>query len=265
MRKLITGALFTLLRLYTRYVPFHRGRGAMIRPLEWLKRRGWEAPVTPLGGGLVMELEPSLLGWTVFEEGVWEEAQTRIVRELLRPGDVVLNVGANTGYYTLIAAAAVGPHGAVHAFEIQPAMTAILRRNIARNRLTNITVVESGCFSREGEAFIHKPGDPGSARIAFAGEGVRVPLTTIDRYAAALPRVDVILIDTEGADLDVLKGATGVLERCHPAVLAEAHHLEAFGGSEAELRALMLRFGYTVRELTSRFSRDLLFLPPRRA
>ncbi len=122
--------------------------------------------------------------------------------------------------------------------------------------------MEAGCFSSAGEAVIEPHGDPGSARVAFQGEGVRVPLVTLDQYAktAAIDRVDVILIDTEGADFEILKGASGLLAAHHPAVIAEVHHLHAFGGSETELRAFMSGFGYVARELQGEFSRDLLFV-----
>jgi FkbM family methyltransferase len=251
------------LRVYTRYAPFKRGRGIFIRLIELLKRRGWPPPLINIGEGLVMEFEPSLIGWTLFEDGAWEPLQTSVFLSLIQAGDVIINVGANTGYYSLLAAARTGQQGRVHAFEIQPSMIDILRRNIARNDLGDIvTVAAAGCFSKAGEAVIEPHGDPGSARIAFASTGFRVPLVTLDQYAktAPLDRVDVILIDTEGADFEVLKGAAGLLAAHHPAVIAEVHHLEAFGGSEGDLRAFMQQFGYVARTLQGEFSRDLLFV-----
>jgi FkbM family methyltransferase len=257
-------SLLAALRLYTRLVPFKRGRGLFIRAIEVLHRRGWAAPVMPIPGRLLMEFEPSLIGWTCFERGVWEPEQTSAVSTLLHSGAVVLDVGANTGYYALIAAALAGPGGHVHAFEIQPAIIDILRRNIARNGFEDrITVVEAGCFSTEGEASFEARGDPGSGRITFSSAGARIPLTTIDRYVAssALSHVDLVIVDAEGADFEILKGASEVLERFHPVVMAEVHHLASFGGSEAEMIALMTRFGYTADVLNSEFSRDLLFRP----
>ncbi|MGA8806719.1 MAG: FkbM family methyltransferase [Thermoanaerobaculia bacterium] len=250
------------LRFYTHHSPFKRGRGAFIRVIEFLKRRGWPPPLIEIGEGLVMEFEPSLLGWTLFETGEWEPRQTSEFLSLIRSGDVVVDIGANTGYYALLAAAKIGRQGRVHAFEIQPAMIDVLRRNIVRNELGEIvTVVEAGCFSKAGPAVIEPHGDPGSARIGFAAAGIHVPLVTLDEYvaSAALDRVDVLLIDTEGADFEILKGASQVLAAHHPSVITEVHHLEAFGGSEGELRTFMAQFGYTARELQGEFSRDLLF------
>lgn len=250
-------ALVAGLRFYTDHAPFHRGRGAFLRPIEFLKRRGWPPPQIAVAPGVTMELEPSLLGWTLFERGEWEPDQTARFLSLVQPGAVVLDVGANTGYYALLAAA----RGAkVHAFEIQPAIIRILRRNIERNRL-DVTVVEAGAFSAPGEATIEDRGDPGSARVHLGGTGFRVPLVTLDAYAAGFERVDVILIDTEGADFEVLKGARALLAKHRPAVMTEVHHLGAFGGSEEELRAYMAQFDYRVETLHGEFSTDLLFLP----
>ncbi len=257
-------ACLAALRFYTRRIPVRRGRGVFIRTIEFLVRHGWPRPLISVGQELVMEFEPSLLGWTLFERGEWEPYQTNLFLSLIQPDSVVVNVGANTGYYTLLAAAKVGTGGRVYAFEIQPAIVRMLRRNIARNGLEQVvTVVEAGCFSSGGEATIEAPGDPGSARISFGNDGVRVPLVTLDAVAVsvALDRLNVILIDAEGADFEILKGAETVLTRYRPAVIAEVHHLEAFGGSELELCNYMARLGYVGTAVNGEFSRDIVFLP----
>jgi FkbM family methyltransferase len=235
---LLMNACAAALRFYTRRVPFRRGRGLFIRIIEYFKRRGWPPPLIRIGnGGLVMEFEPSLLGWTLFERGEWEPEQTDVVQRLLKPGAVVINVGANTGYYALLTAAVVGRAGHVHAFEIQPAMLEILSRNVRRNGLdATVTIVAKGCFSSAGKATIEQRGDPGSARVSLHGKGIEISLITLDAYVAAVQpsRIDLILIDAEGADFEILKGAKDVLARYHPFVIAETHHLGAFGGSEDE-------------------------------
>ncbi|HJQ37767.1 MAG TPA: FkbM family methyltransferase [Thermoanaerobaculia bacterium] len=262
MKARIMSACAAALRLYTRLVPFHRGRGVFVRLIELLKRRGWPAPLVTAGRGLVMEFEPSLVGWTLFERGEWEPRQTETFLSLVRSDAVVFNIGANTGYYTLLAAATASH---VYAFEMQPAIAEVLRRNIARNGLEDVvTVVEAGCFSSSGEAAIEHRGDPGAARIRFEDGGTRVRLITLDEYvqSAGLDRLDVILIDAEGADFEILKGAAATLERFRPAVIAEVHHLETFGGSERELCEFMSRFGYIATPVSSEFSRDLVFVRP---
>ena len=68
-----------------------------------LKRKGWPAPLMTTPWGAYMEFEPSLVGWTIFEPGVWEPQQTALIAGLLHCRvAMVLNVGANTGYYALL-------------------------------------------------------------------------------------------------------------------------------------------------------------------
>jgi hypothetical protein len=90
-----------------------------------------------------------------------------------------------------------------------------------------------------------------------------VPVTTIDRYATAhaIDRIDLILVDAEGADLEILKGGREALARFRPVVMAEVNQLEAFGGTEQAMHAFMAGLGYSARPLQSEFSRDLLFVP----
>jgi FkbM family methyltransferase len=268
IRAKILGACLVALRFYTRFVPFARGRGILIRAIEFGKRRGWSPPLIPIGNALVMEFEPSLLGRTIVEKGHWEPEQTAVFLSCIRQGDIVINVGANTGYYALLAAHQVGNEGHVYVFEIQPDIVCILKRNIERNGLVRrVTVVEAGCYSSAGEAVIEPRGDPGSARISFETSGTRVALMTLDQFAedSKLARVNVILIDTEGADFEILKGAGRLLARFLPYVIAEVHHLGTFGASPEALCKYMCQFGYKSRILEGEMSRDMLFVPSRGA
>lgn len=264
MAKFLVRLLFGALRIYTDCVPFARGRGFFIRAIRGLQRLGAPPPRCNLAEGVSIEFESSLVGWTIFETGSWEPIETAVIRSLLRPGHVVINVGANTGYYTIIAASEVGPSGHVYAFEIQTDIAEILRRNVEHNRFgETVTIIGAGCYSAEGTAFLHAKGDPGAARIAFSGNGTQVPLTTLDRFATIhdLQRLDLIVIDTEGADFEVLKGGENVLRRFRPAVIVELDHLATFGATEDQLLAFMLGLSYRSRTIGTQFSRDVLFTP----
>jgi len=264
LRTKILDCLLIGLRLYMRFSPFKRGRGVFIRPVEALKSFGWPAPTVRLNNGLAMELQTSLVGWTCFERGEWEPMQTKVLTQHLKKDSVVVNVGANTGYYTLLAASAIGAGGKVFAFEIQPRMVAILKRNLELNNFHEIvTVVDAGCFSSEGSARIFCSGDPGTARVDFGNLGVQVRLIRLDDYIAehVFARLDLILIDVEGADFDVIKGAADALAKFRPVVIAEVDHLRAFGGSEEDMISFMSELNYSARVVDSEYSRDILFEP----
>jgi hypothetical protein len=71
-------------------------------------------------------------------------------------------------------------------------------------------------------------------------------------------------VDTEGADLEVLKGAAGMIERHRPSIMLEVHHLHRFGGSEQDVREFLGRFGYEFTPFDGRYSRDLFCTYPGR-
>src|SRR5262249_57806096 len=85
--------------------------------------------------------------------GVWEPNVTRVLLRLLRPGMRVVEVGANVGYYTVLAASCVGPTGSVIAFEANPSVAERLRRAVVVNGYQSWTqVVEAAVADREGQA-----------------------------------------------------------------------------------------------------------------
>ena len=118
--------------------------------------------------------------------GVWEPTITSLVRQHLQPGDVFVDVGANIGYYSLLAAQLVGPTGKVISFEPSPTVRAQLEANIARNHLADRVIVNAAAAGAEPgdvELFLAGEGNLGqtSTRSApgFTTEG-RVPLVRVD-------------------------------------------------------------------------------------
>ena len=109
-----------------------------------------------MGSGFVLQLD-DWIPYQVFLTGMYavEASATRFFHTLLRPGMVVLDVGANIGYYTLQAAVRVGPGGQVHAFEPVAASHARLVQNVRLNELTNLAAVRAAAGSRRGSGVIH--------------------------------------------------------------------------------------------------------------
>src|SRR5262249_22532414 len=141
-------------RLYLRHIPTKRGRGFFERALRRGLARGWQPPVVRTRYGFAMEFEPSLVGRCLLVNGSWEQEQTEVLLGWMHPGDVVLNVGANSGYYALLAAKQVGPPGRVYAFDIQREMCTLVQRNARLNGFHNLTTVNKGCWSGQGKAGI---------------------------------------------------------------------------------------------------------------
>ncbi|MCA1834592.1 MAG: FkbM family methyltransferase [Actinobacteria bacterium] len=185
----------------------------------------------------------------------YERRELSLVRSLLRPGDVVIDVGAHVGYYALHAARRVGPSGEVHAFEPVGANAARLRENIELNGFRNVVVNECAAGASAGRArfgVVKIEGESGWSSLLVAGretaDDIEIDVVTLDDYvvSASLPTVSFIKIDVQGNELDVLRGAASLLERFGPDVMCEAevYWLEATGRSPAELLGFMRGLGY---------------------
>jgi FkbM family methyltransferase len=214
---------------------------------------------------LVAELQPgvfirlsdvTLIEDEIIRQGVFEPETVEVFKALLEPGMTVLDVGANIGQYTLIAAHRVGPYGQVHAFEPTPPTATELRANVALNRFENVTINEVAVADAAGEAllFCTDPGSPGTNTIMTPSEdvcsAVKVPTLTLDQYLAEhhITQVDVMKLDIEGAELLALRGAQGLLRgegapflvlEINPGTLARS------GNSGDDLLGLLQDCGYT--------------------
>jgi FkbM family methyltransferase len=154
----------------------------------------------------------------LLSHGDWEEAETRIFRSSLKPGMTFVDVGANIGYYTLLAARLVGNHGRVFAFEPCPDNFQLLERNVQANGHTNVTLVRKAVSDRSGSATLRLDGSSsgGHSLSGFrrGGRSVTVETVSLDEYFAGdAAGVDVIKTDTEGADPVVFRGMRGMVER----------------------------------------------------
>lgn len=193
--------------------------------------------------GHVMHLDPldSLL---LSINGDYEPEERALFEAAIRPGDVVLDVGAHIGLYALTAARAVGPTGRVVAFEPSSANRAILEQNIAENGYRNVEVVAAAVGDEPGKADLAlSSGNTGDHSLATGRTSGRpteaVTVTTIDACAGG--PVDVIKMDIQGGEPLALRGASATLAASENVVLfteLSPGHLADHGGTRAYLEAL---------------------------
>lgn len=213
------------------------------------------------------------LVWTKIEEGpvhgLWILLDARSAGDLRRgdrepsvqealgrhlgPGKVFYDIGANAGYFSLFAAGFGGDSVKVYAFEASPDVVSRLTRTIERNALAGVTVVEAAVWSENGEVtFDRCPGSPDRMVGHVVEESgpkrsdcVRVPAVTLDHFVQTAPAPDVVKCDVEGAELEVLRGAVGLLRDKKPVVICEVHSHENLQA----LRPFFQQLGYRLRML----------------
>ena len=209
-------------------------------------------PLKLIPKGMVMPiLQGRLQGkkWVVGagEHGYWlgsYELNKRLVFErLVEPGMVVYDIGANVGYFSLLAAVLTGSDGRVFAFEPLPRNTHYLRRHVQINKLENVEVIEAAVSDHMGEAYFDLGPSTAMGHLASEGE-LKVTLISLDRMVdeGRLPPADVMKVDVEGAEYDVLRGAKKLLETQRPILFLDTHGRKAHHFTVALLDALGYRF-----------------------
>jgi FkbM family methyltransferase len=187
-----------------------------------------------------LSLELSLgghMGSQIFWYGSYSRHILRVMDALLEPGMVVVDVGANLGEITLVAARRVGASGRVLAFEPVDEIADRLDRNVAMNDLFQVTVCRVGLSDHVGTADLYTSRRPFHDRTHHEGLSSlyadeerdspvqTIALTTLDAVRAeqALERLDLLKIDVEGAELEVLRGARETIAATQPWIIVEVN------------------------------------------
>jgi FkbM family methyltransferase len=183
--------------------------------------------------GYPMTVNPAeSIGWAIYSRGIYEMPLTEALWRLARPGDIVVDGGANIGYATSILAARVGPRGKVHSFEPDPRSFGELQRNVAeweeRGQRGAFVLHQAALGARSGTATLQVPAsfewNGGRARIENAAAGeeatseldrgvtkLEVKLVTLDDVFSQSEHVSVVKLDVEGFELDALMGMEQML------------------------------------------------------
>ena len=179
------------------------------------------------GKGLRLMIDPATekFYWT----GTHEIPVQLRLTDMLRRGMTFWDVGAHAGFFTLLASRLVGPEGRVHAFEPMRENRSRLRASIELNGSENVTVHDVAVADRAGERILYASAASVTWSLVASepGQGgLEVRCETLDRLARSLGPPDAIKIDVERAELDVLRGGLGLLERHRPVVFLEATNAE---------------------------------------
>jgi len=154
--------------------------------------------------------------------GTYEPEQTQAFQKTIRSGDVVFDVGAHYGYYTLLSSELTGPKGKVFAFEPSPGNITRLKKHLVINHCHNVQVVEVALSDHEGNARFDNHAGSGVGHLSPDGQ-IEVQITSLDAMAARLPIPNVVKIDCEGAEVEVLKGGEKTIRSAKPVIFLSTH------------------------------------------
>lgn len=201
------------------------------------------------------------------EHGYWlgsYEIQKRIAFEHeIKPGTVIYDIGANVGFYSILAAYLTGPKGKVYAFEPLKRNVEFIRRHAALNRFTNTEVFEAAVSDHSGEASFDLGISIATGHLSDKG-GIKVPLLSLDDLLSAgdIEPPDTMKVDVEGAEYAVFQGAQKLIQKHRPTIFLDTHGRDVHESTIGFLEG----HGYHFEILDNRTlsdSKELIARPPR--
>ena len=189
--------------------------------------------------------------------GVYEMSVQEQILQNVKPGDTFYDVGANRGFFSLLASHIVGAQGHVYSFEPFPDNLKELRKLFAENQTANTTVISKAVSQTTGTAsmFAQSTGTQADGVMATLFQrpddrAISIDTLTLDEFIAEHPVPNFVKMDIEGAEALALKGAQKLLARQEPLTWLIECHSEAL---EKEVVSLLQAHGYTTQAVKPRF------------
>jgi FkbM family methyltransferase len=218
----------------------------------WLRNRDVRIPVG-VGAGLRFNAGSSNPAYAL---GTNELPVQHALSAYLKPGHIFYDIGANVGFFTVIAARLVGSTGHVYAFEPLPDNTTRLRRNVELNGFRQVTVLEKAVSKAAGRGELQISRLSGGSSLSTVAppadlQGtISIDLVSVDDLIAQseVAAPNVVKIDVEGAELDVLLGMSRTMQTHRPVIIYEIDDSDAdsFARKQEACQSLLRPLGYRV-------------------
>ena len=181
--------------------------------------------------------------------GIYEYKKVKLLEKLIKPGLTILDVGVNSGYFTLLAAKLMQDQGQILVFEPAPENYQRVKKTLAYNRYQSISLWPLALFNRNGQLSLFKGVESGChSLIKDSGLGSWPVITKkLDDFIFEqnIKKVDLIKIDVEGAEIEVLEGARKLLNEQHPQLIIDLHQID-----RKKFYQLLTDFGYQIFSYT---------------
>jgi FkbM family methyltransferase len=186
----------------------------------------------------------------------YEKGTTMVFIALVKEGMNIVDIGANVGYYTLLAARRVGPHGKVYAFEPEPRNFGLLMENIRLNSHENVIAIQRAVSNEAGTAPLFlSPRCSGAHSLVstrdYSNETIAVETVTLDKFfeMEGCPAIQLIKMDIEGWEIEALDGMRRLIRCNRPLTLIVEFYpwgLLGRGMRPLDLTSKLMEFGFTL-------------------
>ncbi len=185
-------------------------------------------------------------------EKIWEPNETYWFLKAVKEGQVVLDIGANVGYYTLIGGVLVGEQGRIYAFEPDPVGFGFLEKNVRLNGLTNVVLEQKAVSNQSGSIRLYlakeNKGDHRTHQTEEERESIEVGAVALDDYFKDYEgRIDFVKIDTQGAEAVIIEGMDQLIkdnDDMRMVVEFWPYGLSQFGADSNELLEKLRSYGF---------------------
>ena len=196
-------------------------------------------------GKIMYNVLDEFVGKSLKLYGEYSQGEADLFSQIIRRGDIIVEVGANIGSHTVHLAQLVGEDGKVYAFEPQRLVFQLLAGNMAMNNLNNVYCMQNCVADKHGVAKVPvldvtKVQNWGGLSLNEGYEGEDVETITLD--SLNLSRCDFLKIDAEGMEEQVLKGAEHLIDTCQPIIYTEMDRAD----KNPEICALLWNKGYKI-------------------
>jgi FkbM family methyltransferase len=257
-----------------RSIVWHWGlqRSALVRDLgrtyrNYFYGRFYGGPIDVLQNIMYVDPKDSL---DLFINKIYEPYETQLVSSKIKQGDVVLDIGANIGYYTLIFAKLVGQNGKVFAFEPEPANFRLLEKNVSVNGSSNVIPEQKAVSNRNEKKKLYLNKQNAGMHTIYKSKNanlssVEIETVSLDNYFSNYRgKIDFIKMDIEGSEYTALEGMQTILKRQNNIKLLiafDSSSIREYGYKPEQYIDLLMSNGFRVYFANSR-TKDLEVVNP---